>query len=75
MAVGGQAVVEFDVTPRGSRLFLDGTPLASNPVVLGRGEVHTVTAVAEGYDIGAHKFLVDQAKTVHLKLERGRGRR
>jgi hypothetical protein len=68
------ALVEFDVTPRGSRLFLDGAPLASNPVVLGKGEVHTVTGVADGYDVGAYKFFVDQPKTVRLKLERGRGK-
>jgi hypothetical protein len=66
------ALVEFDVTPRGSRLFLDGVPLGSNPVSLGRGEVHTVTAVADGYEVGASKFFVDQAKTVRLKLQRGR---
>jgi serine/threonine protein kinase len=70
------AMVQFDVSPRGSRLYLDGAPLVSNPVSLGKGEVHTVTAVAEGYDVGASKFFVDQAKTVRLKLlERGRGRR
>jgi serine/threonine protein kinase len=66
------ALVQFDVTPHGSRLFLDGAPLASNPVTLGQGEVHTVTGVADGYKMGNFKFLVDQAKTVRLKLERGR---
>jgi hypothetical protein len=66
------ALVQFDVTPRGSRLFLDGAPLSSNPVTLGQGEVHTVTGVAEGYKMANFKFLVDQAKTVRLKLERGR---
>jgi serine/threonine protein kinase len=69
------ALVSFDVTPRGSRLYLDGVPLASNPISLGTGEVHTVTAVAVGYDVGASKFLVNQAKTVRLKLERGHARR
>src|SRR5204863_9088732 len=68
------ALVQFDVTPRGTNLFLDGAPLASNPLLLGEGEVHTVTGVAEGYKIGAAKFLVDRAKTVKLKLERGRAR-
>jgi hypothetical protein len=69
-----RALVQFDVSPQGSQLFLDGAPLVSNPVSLGKGEMHTVTAVAQGYDVGASKFFVDQAKTVRLKLERGRGR-
>jgi hypothetical protein len=37
--------------------------------------MHTVTAMAEGYDVNNYKFFVDQPKTVRLKLERGRGRR
>jgi serine/threonine protein kinase len=69
------ALVQFDVTPRGSQLFLDGAPLSSNPIALGQGEVHTVSGVAAGYEVGNFKFLVDQAKTVRLKLEQGRGRR
>jgi hypothetical protein len=69
------ALVQFDVTPRGSQLYLDGAPLASNPISLGKGEMHTVTAVASGYDVAASKFFVDEPKTVRLKLERGRGHR
>ena len=63
------AVVRFEVYPTTSQLFLDGAPLASNPVTLGKGEVHTVTAAAPGHEMAVEKFFVDKAtKTVLLKL-------
>jgi hypothetical protein len=69
------SVVSFEVVPRASQLFLDGAPLSSNPVTLGRGEVHTVTAAAPGYDVAVEKFFVDSpTKTVRLQLARRRSR-
>jgi hypothetical protein len=63
-------MVHFDVTAE-SELFLDGSPLASNPIALGTGEFHTVTAVAGGRVVGTEKFLVDQPrKTVRVRVGR-----
>jgi serine/threonine protein kinase len=64
------AVVQFDVNGAGSQLFLDGAPLASNPIALATGEFHTVTAMAGGHVVGTEKFLVDQAKTVRVRVGR-----
>jgi hypothetical protein len=64
------ALVEFQV-PGDSQLFLDGSPLVSNPIALGEGEFHTVTAVAGGRVVGTEKFLVDQPrKTIRVRIER-----
>jgi serine/threonine-protein kinase len=64
------AVVQFDVSAE-SQLFLDGSPLASNPIALATGEFHTVTAVAGGRVVGTEKFLVDQPKkTVRVRVGR-----
>jgi hypothetical protein len=68
-------MVRFDVFPPESQLFLDGSPIASNEVSLGKGELHMVSGKAPGFDLGHQKFLVDQPKTVSLRLERTRGRR
>jgi serine/threonine protein kinase len=65
------AMVTFDLGGAHSQLFLDGSPLASNPVALGTGELHTVTAVSGGRVVGTEKFLVDQPqKTVRVRVER-----
>jgi tRNA A-37 threonylcarbamoyl transferase component Bud32 len=63
------ALVEFDVPGQGRQLFLDGSPLASNPIALGEGEFHTVTAVTDGRVVGIEKFKVDQPrKTVRVRV-------
>jgi serine/threonine protein kinase len=65
------ALVHFDLGGAESQLFLDGSPLASNPITLGSGELHTITAVAGGRVVGIEKFLVDQPqKTVRVRVER-----
>jgi serine/threonine-protein kinase len=63
------ALVQFDLAGAQSQLFLDGSPLPSNPVALGTGEFHTVTAVAGGRVVGTEKFLVDRPrKTVRVRV-------
>jgi hypothetical protein len=64
------AVVQFDLGGGASQLFLDGAPLAANPIALATGEFHTVTAVAGGQVVGTEKFLVDRAKTVRVRVGR-----
>jgi serine/threonine protein kinase len=65
------ALVHFDLAGAHSQLFLDGSPLASNPIALGTGELHTVTAVSGGRVVGTEKFLVDQPqKTVRVRIDR-----
>jgi serine/threonine protein kinase len=65
------ALVQFDLGGARSQLFLDGSPLPSNPIALGTGEFHTVTAVADGRVVGTEKFLVDQPrKTVRVRVGR-----
>jgi tRNA A-37 threonylcarbamoyl transferase component Bud32 len=65
------ALVQFDLAGAQSQLFLDGSPLPSNPIALGTGEFHTVTAVAGGRVVGTEKFLVDQPrKTVRVRVGR-----
>jgi tRNA A-37 threonylcarbamoyl transferase component Bud32 len=65
------AMVQFDLAGAESELFLDGSPLASNPIALGTGEFHTVTAVSQGRVVGTEKFLVDQPrKTVRVRVGR-----
>jgi serine/threonine-protein kinase len=65
------AVVHFDLAGDESQLFLDGSPLPSNPIALGTGEFHTVTAVSQGRVVGTEKFLVDQPrKTVRVRVGR-----
>jgi len=62
------AMVHFDLAGAESQLFLDGSPLPSNPIALGTGEFHTVTAVSEGRVVGTEKFVVDQPrKTVRVR--------
>jgi hypothetical protein len=61
-------LVEF-VVPGDSQLFLDGSPLPSNPIALAQGGFHTVTAVAGGRVVGTEKFQVDQArKTIRVRV-------
>ncbi len=67
-------LVLFDVTPKDSQLYLDGEPLAANPTRLGKGEVHTVNAVLQGYEMAVKKFFIDDEMTITLKLERKRQR-
>jgi hypothetical protein len=74
-AAAPTALVRFDVTPADSRLFLDGAPLASNPIPLPIGQPHTIQALADGYELGVQKFLVDGPATLKLRLERPRKRR
>jgi len=65
------SMVHFDLGGADSQLFLDGSPLASNPIALGSGELHTVTAVSGGRVVGTEKFLVDQPqKTVRVRIDR-----
>jgi tRNA A-37 threonylcarbamoyl transferase component Bud32 len=63
-------VVQFDVTPRGSQLFLDGSPIVSAEAALPTGEIHMVSASAPGYELTHQKFFVDKAKIVELRLPR-----
>jgi serine/threonine protein kinase len=67
--------VQFAVTPAGSQLFLDGSPITSAQAALETGQMHMVSGSAPGYEVGHQKFLVDKAKTVELRLQRTRGRR
>jgi hypothetical protein len=65
------AMVTFDLAGVQSQLFLDGSPLPSNPIALGTGELHTITAVSGGRVVGTEKFLVDQPqKTVRVRIDR-----
>ena len=65
------STVTFDLAGANSQLFLDGSPLASNPIALGTGELHTVTAVSGGRVVGIEKFLVDEPqKTVRVRVDR-----
>jgi hypothetical protein len=65
------SLVQFDLAGAESQLFLDGSPLPSNPIALGTGEFHTVTAVAGGRVVGTEKFVVDQPrKTVRVRVAR-----
>ena len=65
------SLVQFDLAGVESQLFLDGSPLSSNPIALGTGEFHTVTAVAGGRVVGTEKFVVDQPrKTVRVRVAR-----
>ncbi len=63
-------LVEVQVIPQGSRIFLDGGPLISNPLRLPRdAHLHTVMARADGYQPGSIEFRADRAQTVHLRLK------
>jgi len=74
-AAGERALVRFEVTPSTTHVFLDGLQLASNPVALGKGERHIVTAVADGYQMVEQEFQVRDAMVLRLKLQRERERR
>jgi serine/threonine-protein kinase len=63
-------LVRFEVNPPGSRLFLDGQPLESNPYRLSPGSSHTLSAQADGYADGTMKFSVDGTRPVRLDLRR-----
>jgi hypothetical protein len=68
-------LVTVELSPREAarvRLFLDGDPLPSNPVLLPRGSVHRVNATADGFEPEELQITADAAKTVRLALQRAR---
>lgn len=66
--------VKFEVTPAIAQLYLDGIPLPQNPAPLVKGEVHTITGIAEGYEIEVMKFSAERARSVYLQLAKKKSR-
>ena len=69
---GEGVLVTIDVAPRSARLLLDGEPLPSNPVLLPRGSVHHLAALADGFEPANESLTADGARTVRVRLKRAR---
>ena len=70
-AAAGEVVwVKFNVIPAHSRIYLDGQPIPSNPAPLTRGQMHNVTAIADGYEIEQMDIKGTSVGTIHLRLEK-----
>jgi serine/threonine protein kinase len=67
--------VTFNVIPSHSRIYLDGKPIPSNPAPLSKGQIHNVTAIADGYEIEQMDIKGTSVGTVHLRLEKKKPRR
>jgi hypothetical protein len=75
LPVVDDVLVTIEVPPRAARrarLLLDGGPLPSNPLLLKRGSVHRVDAIASGFQPASVEITADAAKTVRLDLRRAR---
>ena len=75
VARGDEVLVTVEILPRNTtvtRLLLDGDPAPSNPLLLARGTIHQIIAVADGFAPAGAQVVADRPKTVHLKLEPAR---
>jgi serine/threonine protein kinase len=64
----GLVLMKFETTPA-AKLYLDGSPLPTNPIGLGKGTLHTITAIADGHETYVEKFSVSDSRTLILKLD------
>jgi eukaryotic-like serine/threonine-protein kinase len=67
--------VTFNVVPPHSKIYVDGQPIPSNPAPLTRGQIHNVTAIADGYEIEQMDIKGTSVGTIHMRLEKKKPRR
>jgi serine/threonine-protein kinase len=70
--VPSTVTLELSAEPPSARLTLDGAPMNGNPVakVLQKGNVHRVSASADGYASATREFRADENGSVKLLLQR-----
>jgi len=67
---GDAVLITVETNIKKAQLYVDGEPMASNPVHLDRGTTHVIQAVADGYQPVEQEITVGEPTTLKLKLRR-----